>query len=150
MVISSASNSRVKPLSGRAHGTPTFLTPQLSQRTRGTRALQVGLVLEEVEVPPGHSARYRRPGSRAAPQTRTGKAAARRRSRSRYRAGAPRGRSRCGVTVHGGVRPNASCSRLVSRMAVPPRSPDLPEPGAVLAAVKHAARRAAAVACGHP
>jgi len=39
----------------------------------------------------------------------------------------------------------------VSRIAVPPRLPDLPEAGAVLAAVKDAARRAKrAVACGHP
>src|SRR5271168_3823054 len=48
------------------------------------------------------------------------------------------------VTDQGVVKPNASCSRLVSRIAVPPRSPDLPEAGAVLAAVKDAARRASA------
>ena len=40
MVITIASNSRVKPLSGRAHGTPTCLTPHVSQRTRGTRAFR--------------------------------------------------------------------------------------------------------------
>jgi hypothetical protein len=38
MVMSSASNSRVKPLSGLAHGTATVLMAQTSQRTRGTRA----------------------------------------------------------------------------------------------------------------
>jgi hypothetical protein len=37
---------------------------------------------------------------------------------------------------------------LVSRIAVPPPSSDLSEAAAVLAAVKHAARRFA-VACGH-
>ena len=40
MVISSASKRRVKPLSGRAHGTLTVLMPHASQRTRGTRALR--------------------------------------------------------------------------------------------------------------
>ena len=40
MVMTNASNSRVKPLSGRAHGTSTVLMPQVSQRTRGTRAVR--------------------------------------------------------------------------------------------------------------
>jgi hypothetical protein len=40
MVITIASNSRVKPLSGRAHGAAIFLTPHFSQRTRGTRAFR--------------------------------------------------------------------------------------------------------------
>ncbi len=38
MVMIIASNSKVKPLPGRAHGTPIFLTPHCAQRTRGTRA----------------------------------------------------------------------------------------------------------------
>ena len=38
MVMTIASNSSVKPLSGRAHGTLTCLIPQWLQRTRGTRA----------------------------------------------------------------------------------------------------------------
>jgi hypothetical protein len=36
--MTNASNSRVKPPPSRAHGTLTFLTPHLTQRTRGTRA----------------------------------------------------------------------------------------------------------------
>jgi hypothetical protein len=40
MVITIASNSRVKPLSGLAQGTLTCLMPQVSQRTRGTRAFR--------------------------------------------------------------------------------------------------------------
>src|SRR5271166_623980 len=38
IVITNASNNKVKPLSGRARGTLTVLMPHLSQRTRGTRA----------------------------------------------------------------------------------------------------------------
>src|SRR6516162_2123904 len=53
MVMTNASNSKVKPLPGRAQGTVTVLMPHLSQRTRGARAC-IGLVLEEVEVAPGH------------------------------------------------------------------------------------------------
>jgi hypothetical protein len=37
-LISSASNSRVKLLSGRVQGTVIFLTPHTAQRTRGARA----------------------------------------------------------------------------------------------------------------
>ena len=40
MVMTNASNSKVKPLSGRAHGTLTVLMPHVSQRTRGTRAFR--------------------------------------------------------------------------------------------------------------
>jgi hypothetical protein len=40
MVMTNASNSDVKPLSGRAHGTVAVLTPHLSQWTRGTRAFK--------------------------------------------------------------------------------------------------------------
>src|SRR5215210_7232434 len=50
--ITSASNSSVKPEPGRAHATATRRTPCSGQRTRGTRATRVGLVLEEVEVAP--------------------------------------------------------------------------------------------------
>src|SRR5215210_657099 len=50
--ITSASNSSVKPEPGRAHATATRRTPCSGQRTRGTCATRVGLVLEEVEVAP--------------------------------------------------------------------------------------------------
>jgi len=40
IVITMASNSRVKPLSGRDQGTLMVRMPHLSQRTRGTRALR--------------------------------------------------------------------------------------------------------------
>ena len=40
MVMTKASNSRVKPLSGLAQGTLIVLMPHASQRTRGTRALR--------------------------------------------------------------------------------------------------------------
>ena len=53
-LINSASNSRVKPLSGRAHGTRTFLTPHLVAADPWHSGVQVGLVLEEVEMAPGH------------------------------------------------------------------------------------------------
>jgi hypothetical protein len=39
MAMSSASKSVVMPLSGLAQGAETILMPQLSQLTRGTRAL---------------------------------------------------------------------------------------------------------------
>ena len=54
MVISSASNSRVKPLSGRAHGTWTCLDAARVAANARHAGIQVGLVLEEVEVAPGH------------------------------------------------------------------------------------------------
>jgi hypothetical protein len=38
MAMTKASNSSVKPLSGRAHGTDTCLIPHPLQVTRGTRA----------------------------------------------------------------------------------------------------------------
>ena len=38
MAMTNASNSSVKPLSGRAHRTDTCLIPQPLQLTRGTRA----------------------------------------------------------------------------------------------------------------
>ena len=84
--------------------------------------VQVGLVLEEVEMAPGHLLGVvgRAVGGAA---VRAGEAAARRRSRSGCRAGVPRDRSRCGSPSRAGVRPNASCSRLVSRIVVPPQSP---------------------------
>ena len=54
------------------------------------------------------------------------------------------------MTAHGGTNPNASCSRLVSRMVDSSAlAPARLKPGAALAAVKDAARRFA-VACGHP
>ena len=55
------------------------------------------------------------------------------------------------VTVHGGVRPSAICINVVSRMVSPRTLPNLNQAGAVLAAVKDAARRAkGAVAYGRP
>ena len=48
-----ASNSKVKPLSGRAHGTLTVLMPHVSQLDARHAGGQIGLVLEEVEVAPG-------------------------------------------------------------------------------------------------
>jgi len=40
MVMTKASNNKVKPLSGLAHGTLTVLMPHVSQLMRGTRAVR--------------------------------------------------------------------------------------------------------------
>src|SRR4051812_21164297 len=54
------------------------------------------------------------------------------------------------VTVHGGGRPSACCSRVVSRMVIHPQAPILTQPGAVLAAVKDAKRRAKGAVAKRP
>ena len=50
--MANASNSKVKPLPGRAHGTPTVCT--LPSRVRNARygTVQIALVLEEVQMLP--------------------------------------------------------------------------------------------------
>jgi hypothetical protein len=66
-VMASASNSSVKPDSGRAHGTLISLTPQLGQSEARRARRQVSLVLKEIEMPPSlhHRVVRRAVGARA-------------------------------------------------------------------------------------
>src|SRR4051812_21098958 len=52
-LMTNASNSKVKPLSGRAQGTLSVLIPQRVQCTRGTRAYRNAWCWK-VEMPPAH------------------------------------------------------------------------------------------------
>src|SRR5271157_4695878 len=105
MVMTNASNSRVKPLSGRAHGTPTVLMPHVSQRNSDK---QSGC--------PGEN-------------------------RSRYRGDVRQGQSRCGSRSMAGSEPTPVAAELCHAWLILRTRPVLLEPGAVLAAVKDAARR---------
>jgi len=53
MAMTKASNSSVKPLSGRAQGTDTCLIPQARAGHPRHPRMQVGFVLKEVQMPPG-------------------------------------------------------------------------------------------------
>src|SRR6476646_8160754 len=102
-LMTNASNSKVKPLSGRAQGTLSVLIPQRVQCTRGTRAYRNAWCWKKSRCRQLIcSVSYA--GQSAAPQQGQAKRL-------------PAATS-LRMTAHGGTNPNASCSRLVSRMVI--------------------------------
>ena len=148
-LMTNASNSKVKPLSGRAQGTLSVLIPQRVQCTRGTPGVQKSPGAGRSRDAASSSARCRMQGSPP------------RRSRGEQKPAAG-GEvdvdvelTRLGVELAADDRPwRYRPQRQLQQAGVAhghflrTRAGPL-KPGAVLAAVKDAARRFA-VACGHP
>src|SRR5215470_2770151 len=133
-VITSASNSSVKPEPLLAHGTAICLTPQSGQLMRATRACRKAWCWKKSRC--RHSCMaVSCTGQSALPHCGHGKRPplAKSISISRRRAWASNAHA---FTIHGGTSPSASCIRSVSRIEVSPAVPVRLDPAAVLDAVK--------------